>query len=459
MKRTSFPPWSSAAAKLNVSNQRPKNFSHSPIPLPPVPATNGSGRANVVVSKPDVPSSETSRTVSNIARPEQAAAAATEAPPPRSPPNSMPETKQFAQARNPEPQRTRENKHLVKNETSASTLSLPDTYASGQDAETAEAIGSPGLHTMKFTLPGFKIRKRSAGPGPVGAVRGAKRHRSGHPPLPEDDSAMTEDDLLQAVGTSHETSLEAPLSHSGSLNTANAPASHESDIFTVDSNPGSERITPSLLSHSGLLNNASAPANPESGVFTLGSSPGSEWTTPARSVSITEEDELTMEMDGAGDRLESEDGGLAQRNFRLHSFPMPNVQPLPSRPPNRSSCGAKPSLTTGELVALQTATDGRGYNLYKGETPSSSGLGPSTNQNPAPSGKIESGCGAIIPAHYKLYDDSRLPFICPIRTCRKLFRSVLALGAHFSVSSRSKFVGHLPLTRMADPTRLGWPSP
>ena len=42
--------------------------------------------------------------------------------------------------------------------------------------------------------------------------------------------------------------------------------------------------------------------------------------------------------------------------------------------------------------------------------------------------------GALIPDGYELYDDNLTPYICPIRSCRKLFRHMIALGAHFGVS-------------------------
>lgn len=42
--------------------------------------------------------------------------------------------------------------------------------------------------------------------------------------------------------------------------------------------------------------------------------------------------------------------------------------------------------------------------------------------------------GAIIPDGYKRHDNEATPWVCPIRSCRKLFRNMAALGAHFSVS-------------------------
>jgi len=39
--------------------------------------------------------------------------------------------------------------------------------------------------------------------------------------------------------------------------------------------------------------------------------------------------------------------------------------------------------------------------------------------------------GAAIPPNYKLHDDPALPFICPVRDCRRLFKNLKGLGGHF----------------------------
>src|SRR5262245_1150330 len=43
-------------------------------------------------------------------------------------------------------------------------------------------------------------------------------------------------------------------------------------------------------------------------------------------------------------------------------------------------------------------------------------------------GMLVSGYGALFPPGYDHYPDSRLPWICPIRSCRKLFANVMGLG-------------------------------
>ncbi|KAK1564224.1 uncharacterized protein LY79DRAFT_530315 [Colletotrichum navitas] len=54
-----------------------------------------------------------------------------------------------------------------------------------------------------------------------------------------------------------------------------------------------------------------------------------------------------------------------------------------------------------------------------------------------PQGTIESSCGTILPTNYHLHSDPMHPFICPVRTCRKIFNKMHALGAHFSIKHRS----------------------
>jgi len=48
-------------------------------------------------------------------------------------------------------------------------------------------------------------------------------------------------------------------------------------------------------------------------------------------------------------------------------------------------------------------------------------------------GVSQSTMGAPIPDGYRRYPDQATPWICPIRSCRRLLRSINALGGHFSV--------------------------
>lgn len=340
IRRTSFPPWSSASARLNASNQAPKKISQSPIPLPPVPSTKGNGGGNVVFSKQAPPSSEPARMVSDIVRPEKAAAT-TEAPRAQAQRNSAPVTKPTlsGQTRIQELQRTRERRQIGI-ETPASSPSMLDAFSSDQDAEAAEIVGNLGSHTVKATFLGLETRKRPAQQSLVGAVREAKRRRTGHPPPPGDDSPTRDDDWLQTIETSPERSLDIPLNRFSAVKAASAPVTAQRAVVRLDSSSASD------LEYE------------EDDAVDL------------------DEDELTMEVDGTGDRTESEDWKVARRNFRQHSFPKHNIHPLPGRLSNGSSSAAKFSLTRGDLVALETATDGRAYNLYKGEVPSSSEPGP-----------------------------------------------------------------------------------
>jgi hypothetical protein len=48
-----------------------------------------------------------------------------------------------------------------------------------------------------------------------------------------------------------------------------------------------------------------------------------------------------------------------------------------------------------------------------------------------PEGGTVSARGALIPANYKLHDDPELPFVCPVRDCRRVFGKLNGLGGHF----------------------------
>ncbi|OBS20130.1 hypothetical protein FPOA_11852 [Fusarium poae] len=71
---------------------------------------------------------------------------------------------------------------------------------------------------------------------------------------------------------------------------------------------------------------------------------------------------------------------------------------------------------TGEVVPITIAEGNRLYSSYHD-----------------PKEGVISARGALIPPNYKLYDDDPLlPFVCPVRDCRRLFKGLPSLGGHFS---------------------------
>lgn len=88
-----------------------------------------------------------------------------------------------------------------------------------------------------------------------------------------------------------------------------------------------------------------------------------------------------------------------------------------------STASGKSAPKVGDrLAAIPIAEGDRLYSLY-----------------PEPQGGAVSARGALIPAKYKLHDNPELPFICPVRDCRRLFPSLKGLGGHFAA-------GHCTLT-------------
>ncbi|KAG4277272.1 hypothetical protein FPRO04_07569 [Fusarium proliferatum] len=85
--------------------------------------------------------------------------------------------------------------------------------------------------------------------------------------------------------------------------------------------------------------------------------------------------------------------------------------PSPTPGPARS-----PDILAPEprLEAIIMAEPGRAYSVY-----------------PIPEGGATSARGALIPANYKLHDDPVLPYICPVRDCRRVFSKLIGLGGHF----------------------------
>ncbi|KAJ4135164.1 hypothetical protein NW768_004782 [Fusarium equiseti] len=83
------------------------------------------------------------------------------------------------------------------------------------------------------------------------------------------------------------------------------------------------------------------------------------------------------------------------------------VQTTPAKSPDTVAVG-------DSIVAITIAEGVRPYSMY-----------------PEPSGEMISARGAAIPPNYKLHDDPNLPFICPVRDCRRLFKNLKGLGGHF----------------------------
>ncbi|KAK3687743.1 hypothetical protein B0T22DRAFT_138109 [Podospora appendiculata] len=73
----------------------------------------------------------------------------------------------------------------------------------------------------------------------------------------------------------------------------------------------------------------------------------------------------------------------------------------------------------GGFTAIEMATPGRPYKMWRGS----------------------STYGALIPEGYELSDAiPGCPWICPVRTCRKVFRLINNLGAHFTPQHRGKML-------------------
>ncbi|KAF5670816.1 hypothetical protein FDENT_11137 [Fusarium denticulatum] len=85
--------------------------------------------------------------------------------------------------------------------------------------------------------------------------------------------------------------------------------------------------------------------------------------------------------------------------------------PSPTPGPARSPDFLVPD---NRLEAIILAEPGRAYTIY-----------------PFPEGGSTSARGALIPANYKLHDDPELPYVCPVRDCRRVFGKLNGLGGHF----------------------------
>ncbi|KAJ4015866.1 hypothetical protein NW752_006795 [Fusarium irregulare] len=95
--------------------------------------------------------------------------------------------------------------------------------------------------------------------------------------------------------------------------------------------------------------------------------------------------------------------------------PSPVPVPVPATKPPAPSFKSPDTMAVGDsIVAITIAEGDRPYSMY-----------------PLPSGGMTSARGAAIPPNYKLHDDPALPFICPVRDCRRVFKNLKGLGGHF----------------------------
>lgn len=81
------------------------------------------------------------------------------------------------------------------------------------------------------------------------------------------------------------------------------------------------------------------------------------------------------------------------------------------------------------------APSGRAYNKYEGNVLKLLGLTVVSwlTLSLDKSGESIPTLGALLPDGYKLWPDRLTPWICPIRSCRKLFPELSSMGRHFSV--------------------------
>lgn len=101
----------------------------------------------------------------------------------------------------------------------------------------------------------------------------------------------------------------------------------------------------------------------------------------------------------------------------------PRVPPVPERPALDQSPGPRPRLfDPSEIKFIEMACEDRPYKLIKGKE-----------------GEMVSMHGALIPERYDLDDTvPTYPWICPVRSCRVVFKKIANLGSHFVVSFGSR---------------------
>lgn len=89
-----------------------------------------------------------------------------------------------------------------------------------------------------------------------------------------------------------------------------------------------------------------------------------------------------------------------------------------------------PAPIAGDLLEpMRMAEPNRAYSFFQGMPLCSHSLTVLTFIDP--DNGLISARGALIPANYQLYDDPELPFVCPVRDCRRLFPGLKGLGGHF----------------------------
>jgi hypothetical protein len=121
-------------------------------------------------------------------------------------------------------------------------------------------------------------------------------------------------------------------------------------------------------------------------------------------------DEVNQQRNGVG-RRPSSDSGSSVEEIPSQWPQVPEVTPAtPPVPKTRY-----PILQTHEYEVFHHSRSG---NLYK-----------FIEVN----GVTQSAVGALIPDGYRTYPDPDTPWICPIRSCRKLLKNINGLGGHFCV--------------------------
>lgn len=119
------------------------------------------------------------------------------------------------------------------------------------------------------------------------------------------------------------------------------------------------------------------------------------------------------------------------RHSTRQRFPPPRFTDLPqsignppfNKPPRVTSAPTSDQpfrlFEPSEITPLEYATEDRKYKTIQDLR-----------------GELVTTCGALLPRNYTI--DNTYPgfrWICPIRTCRRVFASLIALGSHFCVSS------------------------
>ncbi|KAH6988015.1 hypothetical protein BKA56DRAFT_578176 [Ilyonectria sp. MPI-CAGE-AT-0026] len=124
------------------------------------------------------------------------------------------------------------------------------------------------------------------------------------------------------------------------------------------------------------------------------------------------------------------------------AVPPQKVEPPASQPASSTLPKPGPPTSTGHFTAVTTSTASGKSAPKVGDRLAAIPIAEGDrlySLYPEPQGGAVSARGALIPAKYKLHDNPQLPFICPVRDCRRLFPSLKGLGGHFAA-------GHCTLT-------------